>query len=125
MYKKSIYGYIFYRVYRFYENAGDEHPGIYSLGVLTVLQFFGLLGLITIIFKSIDISVPNESKSISISIGFFMLLFNYLIIYKRIGVKELFEYWDKAKNISMLLLFILHLILSMSLLIISGTMGKW
>ena len=121
-YISTIYSFIFYKIYRFYIRNGEtDIPGIYSISVIMLLQFFAFIGLIGSFWKLVS-TYPGINKYYGGVIGLLLLGWNYWVIYKKVGVKQLIYYWDnkpKEKKRQMNFFMLCHFIISIGLFIVA------
>jgi hypothetical protein len=76
-----LFSYIFHSVYKGYNKSGDEHPGIYAVGIVSLLQFFTVVGaiLLPVRLRNAQLGVPYWQVFLVILV---VMLINYLYFYK-------------------------------------------
>lgn len=118
-----FYQYVFFIVYKRYVKIGEKDiPEIYSVGVVTLLQYFALLGIGVIIIKQTAL-VIDFSKIYYALFGLALLGVNYYLfcIYKTIDyVTSLFANSTKLVLNKMAIFFVIHIIMSASLMIVAS-----
>lgn len=115
---------LFVRVYRQYIKWGeDDVPGVYALMVVSLFQAFNILA---IIFLTIGISKGrawNFDKLAVTGMTLVFLAFNYIRIYKLIGIKTFLEKYQD--NLRLTFHPILYFVVSLGMLIVLRILGMF
>lgn len=76
-----LYSYIFNLVYKGYTKSGDEHPGIYAIGIVSLLQFLTVIGAILLPVRLRGDKLGTQNSTIFIVVLVVMLI-NYIYYFK-------------------------------------------
>lgn len=91
----SLFDYIFYRVYKFYQKR-DGTPAIYASGVLSVMQFFLLLSTLAIVRLLVDFPIPQ--KYFIIPIILLLIGINWFRYEQNFDFKKLDSRWGEENG---------------------------
>jgi hypothetical protein len=85
----EIIEYLFSFFYRKYLKWDKDVPGVYALGIITILQFLNIsvVALLLILFNAI--TIDNISNSAVVVIILLLLIVNYWYIYKKRGREQI------------------------------------
>lgn len=116
----NVYSYIFSKTYKLYITWGEKHPGVYSLAVVTTLQFLTLQGLVLLPERLNHKIVPFMGPR---TLVFSVLLFlaNYLLFYvlnKPESLNKRMEELSSSRNVLLSILSITHFVITVGLMVL-------
>ena len=91
----SLFDYIFYRVYKFYQKR-DGTPAIYASAVLSVMQFFSLLSMLAIV--RLWLSFPIPQKYFIIPVILLLIGINWFRYEQNLDFKTLEARWGEEDS---------------------------
>jgi len=115
----DIFDYIFYRVFKFYQNR-DGTPQIYASGVVSVIQFFALLSGLAVVRLFVDFPIPTKYFVIPIIVG--LIAINWIRYERKTNFDAFDERWgnediNKGKIKGRLIVILIILVISFPILI--------
>ena len=115
-----LYSYIFNVVYKGYRKSGDNHPGIYALGIISLLQFLTVIGVIMLPVR-LRGEKFNGAKDYSIYIIILAVMLGNYIYYYKINnpkkISEKIEHLNTNKIKTLKILTLLHIVLTLGLIV--------
>jgi hypothetical protein len=90
----EITEYLFYFFYQKYLKVDKDIPGVYALGLITILQFLNIatVGMLLTLFNVI--TIDEVTNTLIIAIILLLLIANYLYIYKKRGREQILQQYS-------------------------------